>query len=529
MALLLLLGAYRRNYSPGFGITRLLQVGQEFQDRGLTIYQTTPKYIDPSSQWGFDGQFYAEMSLDPLLRDPKMNRALDNPPYRARRILMSWLAWLGGAGQPFWILNVYTALNLVFWCGFAMILGRLFRPFGWHGLAGFCAMLMTCGIIESMQGSLTDFPGFVLMALALLLGGTRGSGVLALAALTREPNIIGLAGLFDYRPPWLATAKRNIMLGLIAGLPIALWITYVTLHFPPTGNALAGGNFAFPLQGIMAKLGEFSVQATSGDIHWPEWYSEWYANYTLHALLTILATLTQCIFLLTHREWDNRFWRTGAIFVPYFLCINYFAWESHFTVTRHALPITLAFNLVLALRPRRSWLVWFVMGNCFVPHGIYQFTIRDLAQQLTAPPVEYRVKAIPPSVPSLQLRFDRGWGDEEWTRKHTWRWGTARHATLVICNPTRQTMEAGLSFTVRSISRRDLMVRVRDGQLWTTPELQSSIAVETMRFLVPPGETVVEFESTADPVRLEHGDDQRPLSFLVQDMQISQSAPAPRH
>ena len=527
LALLLLLGAYGRNYAPGFGITRLLQVGQEFQTRGLAIYQTTPKYIDPSSQWGFDGQFYAEMSLDPLLRDPQMNHALDNPPYRARRILMSWLAWLGGAGQPFWILNVYTALNLVFWCGFAVIVGRLFRPLGWLGLAGFGAMLMTCGIIESMQGSLTDFPGFVLMSLALLLGGARGSGVLALAALTREPNIIGLVGLFDYRPPWLATARRNVMLGLIAGLPIALWIAYVTLRFPPTGNALAGGNFAFPLQGIMAKLGEFSVQAASGDINWSEWYTEWYANYTLHALLTIIAILTQCIFLLTHREWDNRFWRTGAIFVPYFLCINYFAWESHFTVTRHALPITLAFNLVLAMRPRRGWLIWFILGNCFVAHGIYQFTVRDLVLQFNAPPVEYRIEAVPPSVPSLQLRFGRGWGDGEWTRRHTWRWSTAQHATVVISNPTRQILEAGLSFTVRSITRRDLLVRVGGTRLWATPDLQPNSLVETARFPVPPGETVVVFETTAEPVRPDNAEDQRLLTFLVQDLRISQYAPVP--
>jgi hypothetical protein len=525
VSFLLLLGAYTRNYSPGLGITKLLQVGQEFEDRGLGVFQATPKYIDPSSQWGFDGQFYAEISLDPLLRDSQLNRALDNPPYRARRILLSWLAWIGGLGQPFWILNVYTALNLVFWCGFAVMLGFLFRPLGWYGLAGFAAMLMTCGIIESMQGSLTDFPGFVLMALALVIGGARGSGVLALAALTREPNIIGLVGLFEYQPPWLATARRNLVLGLVAVLPIALWMVYVTMRFTPTGNALAGGNFSWPLQGIMAKLGEFSVLAVGGDIQWREWYSEWYANYTLHALLTIIAVLTQCIFLLTHREWQNRIWRTGAIFVPYFLCINYFAWESHFTVTRHALPITLAFNLVLALRPCRGWLVWFMLGNCFVPHGVYQFALRDLNILGSATPAEFRILADPPTVPQIQLHFGQGWADEEWTRKHTWRWSTAGHATLVITNPTKKPLEAGLAFSVRSLSPRDLKIGVRGTGLWETSALQSIQSVETSRFLLPPGQTVVDFESSEAPTRSDNITDPRQLSFLVQDLRIKLTYP----
>jgi len=44
--------------------------------------------------------------------------------------------------------------------------GRDF-PSPWvAGLAGFSAMLLTCGVIESMWASLADFPGFSLMTLA---------------------------------------------------------------------------------------------------------------------------------------------------------------------------------------------------------------------------------------------------------------------------------------------------------------------------------------------------------------------------
>jgi hypothetical protein len=517
-----LLGAFVRVYSPEYGITKFLVVGREFDGRGLAVFRSTPKYLGPGDRWGFDGQFYAELALDPLLRDPQLKVALDDPPYRSRRILTSWLAWLGGFGRPFWILNVYAALNLVFWIGFAVMMTRLFRPLGWAGLAGFAAMLMTCGIIESLRSSLTDFPGFVLVTLSMMIGGAGGAGVLALAALTREPNIIGLVGLWDYRPPWLATIKRNALFAVIAGLPLALWVAYVMSRFPAK-NSITGDNLTWPLWGIMGKLGEFSVHAANGDIAWKAWYSEFFTSEPLHALLTIIAVLTQSIYLFTHRERDNRIWRVGAIFVPFFLCISSIPWERHFTITRHALPITLAFNLVLAMRARRGWLVWFLLGNCFVPYGVYQLAI--YGHGAAGSPAEFHVASTRPSAPTLQVRFAQGWSAEEWTRGHTWRWGVAKHATLTLLNPTAQPVEVSLSFTTKSICPRDLNVSVRGAELWSMRSMQPNLLVKTTRFMLPPGETVVDFNSPTPPVLSGTPGDDRLLSFKVKDLEIDLSAP----
>ena len=517
-AFLQILRTYAQVDSPGFGITKLLQAGREFDDRGLAVYRATPKYIEPSGRQGFDGQFYAELGLDPLLRDPQLKIALDNPSYRSRRILMPWLAWLCGLGHPFWILNAYAALNLVFWIGFVAMMAVLFRPHGWAGLAGFSAMLMTCGIIESMRSSLTDFPGFVLMTLAMMVGGARGAGVLALAALTREPGIIGIFGLWDYRPPWLPAARRNLILALIAGLPAALWFAYVLSRFPSAESFAGGGLLSWPMRGIMAKLGEFSANAVNGSIHWSRWYSEFYSNGALHVFLVIVSMLTQCVFLFTHREWNNRIWRVGAIFVPYFLCVGSLPWEDPLTGARHALPITLAFNLVLAMRAPRGWPAWFLLGNCFVPYGVYQFTIQS--QGVTNPPAEYRIVAAQPSAPAVSLRFDRGWSDGEWNQEHTWRWGIASHATLTLSNPTNRPIEVSLLFTTGSISPRDLKISVRGAALWSARALRAKVPVQTTPFLIPPGETVIDFDSPGSPVQSGHWNDDRLLSFLVQDLQI---------
>jgi len=521
-AFLQLFSVFARVYSPEYGITKFLVVGHEFDRRGLAVFRSTPKYLIPDDRWGFDGQFYAELALDPLLRDPQLKIALDDPFYRSRRILTSWLAWLGGLGRPFWILNVYAALNLVFWVGFAVMMTRLFRPYGWPGVAGFAAMLMTCGIIESMRSSLTDFPGFVLLTLAMMLGGAGGAGVLALASLAREPNILGIAGLWGYRPPWLRTTRRNVLFAVIAGLPLALWIGYVLSRFP-IEHSVTGDNLTWPLYGIMGKLGEFSLHAVNGDIVWRDWYSEFFTSEHLHAVLTIISVLTQSIYLFTHREWNNRIWRAGVIFVPFFLCISSIPWERHFTITRHALPITLAFNLVLAMRARRGWLIWFLLGNCFVPYGIYLFA--TYGHGAGGAPIEYRITSEQPSSPALQARFTQGWSAEEWTLAHTWRWGVARHATLTIVNPAAQPVEVSLSFKVRSICPRNLEVGVHGAGRWSTQLLLTDINFRTGRFLLPPGETVVDFDSAIPAVPSGKRGDDRLLSFRVKDLQIELSAP----
>jgi hypothetical protein len=526
VAFVQLLNAYVRVYSPEYGITKFIVVGREFDGRGLAVFRSTPKYLGPGDRWGFDGQFYAELALDPLLRDPQLKVALDDPPYRSRRILTSWLAWLGGFGRPSWVLNVYAGLNLVFWVGFAVMMTRLFRPYGWTGLAGFAAMLMTCGIIESLRSSLTDFPSFVLLTLSMMISGAAGAGVLALAVLAREANIIGLVGLWDYPPPWLATIKRNVFFALIAVLPLALWVAYVMSRFPRE-DSITGNNLTWPFWGIMGKLGEFSVHAANGDIAWKTWFSEFFTSEPLHALLTIVAVLTQSIYLFTHREWKNRIWRVGVIFVPYFLCISSIPWERHFTITRHALPITLAFNLILAMRPRQGWLVWFILGNCFVPYGVYQLAI--YGRGAAGSPAEFHVAALQPSAPAVQVRFDQGWSAEEWTRGHTWRWCIAKHATLTLLNPTARSAEASLSFTTKSIFPRDLQVSVRGTELLSMRSIQPNLLVKTAPFMLPSGETVIDFNSSTPPVPSGTPGDDRLLSFKVKDLQIDLSTQPSGH
>lgn len=487
-----LLSVYVRVWTPEHGITKFLRVGREFDERGLAVFRATPKFIDPfpAHRWGFDGQLYAQMALDPLLLDPQLHTALDDPPYRAQRILPSWIAWSLGLGKPFWVINAFAAVNLVFWVGFAWLLGRLFSPLGWAGLAGYAAMLLTCGAIESMHAALTDLPSFTLILAALMTGGTAGACWLALAALARTTSLIGFIGLAEFSPPWRETIRKNIVRGLIATVPIALWVAYVLWVFRGREVGFDGGNLAMPFRGIMEKLGELSVTLPHGPIRWHRWWHELYKSYELHALLTIIAVVTQGIYVVLHREWRLPIWRWAAVTTLYFSCISFLSWESHFTITRHALPMTLGFNLLLALRPTRAWLIWFLLGNGFVPFGIRYF---DRVPEYHAPasPVEFTIS---PGL-AATMAHGEGWAPQQWDGESTWRWARGETATLIVRNPTSQPQRAELRFLAATVKPRDLSILIGDRMLHTIQLTAGRRVVALPVLELPPGEMRIDFRS----------------------------------
>lgn len=499
-ALVFLLQVYVRLWTPEHGITRFLRAGRVFDDRAIAAFRSTPKFLDayPAHSMGFDGQLYAQLALDPLLRDPQLAHALDDPNYRAQRILLPWLAWLLGLGRPFWVLNAFAALNLAFWIGYAVLAARLFRPHGWPGLAGYAAALVTCGALESMQASLTDLPSFTLTLAALLAGGTAGAGLLALAALARGTSLLGLVGLAEARPAFRDLLRRNLVLGFIAAAPLALWVLFVFWRFRGHAVGFDGGNLDLPLRGMAGKLGELSVTAWHGSIRWHRWFFELYKSYQLHALLTIVAVLTQGLYLLLHRDWRNPLWRWGAAVVATFSCISFLSWESHFTVTRHGLPLALVFNLLLATRPTKAWPLWFLLGNCFVPFGVRYFD--RLPDQVSPPaPAEFLVvTASGSSAAPVALAYGDGWFPQQWTPAATWRWARGGSASLVVRNSAATVRRAELRFLLTTADARPLRLAAGPREILHLSLPPGRHVLRSLPVELPPGETRLRFETPPD-------------------------------
>jgi hypothetical protein len=269
----------------------------------------------------------------------------------------------------------------------------------------------------------------------------------------------------------------------------------VHLRFP-MHTSLAGRNFEWPFHAIFRKAVEVLAVIRQGGIDWPRFYK----STPLHALLTIVATLTQCLYLVTHPQWRNRLWRVGIVFVPLFVCIGYQVWYSHLTVTRHALPITLAFNVLLAARPSRRWLVWFLLGNCFVPYGVYKFVSFGLE---TPRPAEFRVVAAPTleatADTTVDASFGAGWSAAEDAGPGAGRRAEGGRATLVLANGGRQPLLTRLSFRVQASAPRELRLSIRGTAVWEGRLEAGPAVVGTPQFLLPLGESVVVFDAGPSP------------------------------
>ncbi|HEY1111652.1 MAG TPA: hypothetical protein VGE76_23555, partial [Opitutaceae bacterium] len=404
--------------------------------------------------------------------------------------------------------------------GFAWLTARLFSPHGWSGLFGYAAILLTCGIIESMQAALTDLPSFTLILWAIMVGGTGGAWILAAATLVRSTSLIGFVGLAQYPPPWGEALKKNIKWGLIAVTPFLCWAAYVLWVFRGREVNFDGGNLTMPLVGMMEKLGEFSVKATHGPIRWHRLFFELYKSYDLHAVLTMIAVLTQSIYLALHRQWKNPLWIWGAVAAVYFSCISFLSWESHFTITRHALPITLVFNLLLATRPTKAWVIWFLLGNCFVPFGIRYFD--GMREFRTPPPLPEFVIEAPAGAPQaavpLELRYDAGWTSQQWWPETTWRWALGREAAIIVRNTSSEPVRATIGLIARSMHPRQLEVR-RDGQVLLRRPLVASTPLRFENLELPPGETRLTFLVDGEPDKSDDGFFEK-VTLKVQDPHV---------
>ena len=73
---------------PDKGFTALLIVGDKTIERAIAPLRELQPYTYPDSV-GYDGQYYAQLAMNPDLGDPALENAIDNLPFRARRMLIS--------------------------------------------------------------------------------------------------------------------------------------------------------------------------------------------------------------------------------------------------------------------------------------------------------------------------------------------------------------------------------------------------------------------------------------------------------
>jgi len=235
---------------------------------------------------GYDGQFYAILASDPLLHDRATIRGMDNPAYRAMRILLPLLAWISVGGSP-----RIAPFAYIVWCWILGLAGPL-AVFGWTRksrwrLVWFVALSFNAGLVVSMFRATPDAGAFTLILGALLLAERGTSPALTsvaetLAALARETSVLAIGGVLW--PELVARRwKRSLMLVVPPVVALGSWRLYVgamTQH--DFGSAWT--NFGIPFGWVPDKL----LRLWAGG--WAQQRIEWMGVAWVLLLLAVAAT-----------------------------------------------------------------------------------------------------------------------------------------------------------------------------------------------------------------------------------------------
>jgi hypothetical protein len=489
-----------RFWHPAFGFTKFLQIDETDRVAGIHELRENPIYFYPG-QNGYDGAAYAQIAFHPLLDSSELKGAIDNVPYRARRILGSALAWTLAGGAEARIADVYAELNLGVWLVLAMVLWRLLPVSdvrSWFAWAGF---LFSAGALHAVRLALTDLLAVTLLAAAMLFaerGRSRGAlGILAVAGLARETAIVNVVALWRGPSTSLRAWAGNFVRGILVALPLIAWMLYVRAK---AGAAPQGiGNFTWPLVGFIEKWGAtFSNYAREPQFAW--------LNTT--TLLATIALTVQAAFILRKPRGQDIWWRVALTGVAMLTCFGTAVWEGHpGAATRVVLPMSLAFA-VLVVRERAS-LAWLVAGNLSLFSGMLALW------HVPAGPEEFAAGRFDGG--AYVARLGEGWLGRENAKGHVWSWTSQRgELMLKTWQLTPRLLHVRLS--ARALGPREMEIRQGNTVLWRG---KVGTKRETIEFDgVRGGDNRLEFRTAAPPVPEGNMPDARALGFAIYDVSV---------
>lgn len=488
--LLLLLVAFfladvARFHSPRTGFTSLILIGDKLgASRGMA---GVPHHVYADS-WGYDGQAYAQLALNPALADPVLRESVDSLGYRARRMGVPWLAWLAGLGQAEWVLQAYALLNVAAWLLLGWALLHWLPPANWENLVRWFLLMFSVGVLNSVRGALTDLPALAFLVLGLRSWerGNRGfaSCHWAFALLSRDTmagNIVPAGLSWPVSSP--GAILRDIGRLLLCFMPFVAWLVAIPL-LAGVSPFEGAGNFTWPFLGFIERSQELwgALQASGG-----------MGRPAAHALLGHVGLTAQFVFLLVWRRPEDLVWRAGVGSCILFAFISLPVWEGYpGAAARVLLPMTVAFTILL---PRGRWWSWplLLAGSLGVFAGLRSLEI--------APGELASVSGHASHVRHISVVSAEGWQDPERGRLETWAW-TAGTAGLRVRNTSSASVLVRFKGRVSTAWPQQITVKSGSGDAWIFgPVSGKQLEFSSPAFLVSPGEQVFTFftDSPATP------------------------------
>jgi hypothetical protein len=498
-------------YIPGKGFTCLIFFGGASNVRRIRELQSLDYYVDKDSN-GYDGQYYAQLAVKPLLMSRDVAAAMDNLPYRARRILFSWTAYLLGLGQPAWVLQAYALQNIIAWLLLAWLLLRWFPPTGPGNLVRWAGVMFAWGLTMSVREALMDGPSLLLIAwgVALFERGRRWSStcVLGVAGLGRETNLLAVLALAPGRDWSGREVLRAAGRGLVAVMPLALWVACIWYVCDQPSNA-GVGNFGRPFAAYFGKwfaaVRDYRVNGWDSSAKW--------------TLIMLTSLTVQMLVILLRPQWTHPWWRVGAPFAVLLILLGPAVWDGFpGAAARVVVPMTLAFN-VLVPRGLRWWPI-LILGNLSALSAVDQLRPPGIeSYRLEGPVNVWRA----PAQETIAVDFGEAWYQPEKSHFEYWRWSRGP-AAMRIRNPQSFPVEVNLRFSLRALDERT--VRVVEGATvrWAGRVDRNGTAVNIPHVRLLPGDNRWQFE-TDKPSIVPEGDILRPVAFNLRNFVIEAVPP----
>jgi hypothetical protein len=272
-------------------ITRFILVGRHF---------ATPSQLPPgvavAPTYGYDGQFFYRLALNPVNFSHIAYGIRVDQPYRYMRIGYPWLTWLVSFGQHVLVPVMLVVINIVAIGAMGYLGGMFARQGGRHALAGL-VLPAYFGLLTSLSRDTAE-P----LAAACLLGGllairarrpVLAGLLLAYGALTRESVMVAVAAVAIVDVIGVIRRRRSVRPGrddLVWALPTAAFVAWQVVvklavgRFPllVDANGNTGSPFITPLKAVEHNFAHIHL-------HQFEQYDLWFLELAILALLAVAA------------------------------------------------------------------------------------------------------------------------------------------------------------------------------------------------------------------------------------------------
>ena len=178
------------------------QAGDFFADAN----KTPVNLVILTDSFGYDGQFYYRMALNPLTREKtEFGIEIGSPRYRHQRILYPLLAWFFSFGNPSLVIYALILVNFLTLVMIGYTAGKFAQLAGRHAIFGLAISLFP-GFLYTLSRDLVEITEAVFILLGLVALARQRTAVastfLSLAILAKETALLVPVALISQKRHW---------------------------------------------------------------------------------------------------------------------------------------------------------------------------------------------------------------------------------------------------------------------------------------------------------------------------------------